>query len=185
MVMQPGAHSLVMLCAVPSMLLGQTSGRVLKEGDRVRISAKADSGIFIVKAVSPDTLTVQLPPSKALIAFPVSALRRVDISRGNENKGGRMGRHAMAGLMLGAAAGGLIGLASSDDPPSTSTDGFRLTSSKGDKTAIAVVGLGGAGLLIGLMSSLGSGEHWERVPLPPRVSMTTRSDGMLALSYSF
>lgn len=83
--MQAAHRWLLTLCAVPSLLLGQTPGRVLKAGDRVRIIARADTGIYTVRAVSHDTLTVELPESAALAYFPVSALRRVDSVTGERS----------------------------------------------------------------------------------------------------
>jgi outer membrane receptor protein involved in Fe transport len=185
MAMQPGTRWVLVLCAVPSMVLGQRARPTLQVGERVRITARADTGIYIVRAMSNDTLTVQLPKSTALAYFPFATVHRVEVSRGKASS--KVGRNGMIGLVGGAAIGGLLGFASGDDPPRNDpVPVFQLDPlSRNDKAALGAIGLGVVGLVGGVLSGISRGERWERVSLPPRVSVSGRGDGVLALSYSF
>ena len=189
--MQATGRWLLTLCAVPSILLGQTLGRALHAGDRVRVTARADSGIYIVRAVSRDTLTVEIPESAsdALAYFPISAIRRLDVSRGREERATVAIRRSLLGGLGGAAVGGLLGYATGEDPPSDQgcaacAPSLRPMTRK-EKAGAGALVVGGLGFFIGFFSGLGGGERWERVPLPARVSTTFRGDGVFALSYSF
>jgi hypothetical protein len=159
------------LCAVPSILLGQSSDIALKEGDRVWISAQSSYGFYIVRAVSSDTLTVKMPSSDSLVTFPVATLRRVEVSRRPADPSGRLMRRSSIGLLIGAVAGDVVAQATGNDPSAVVT--------KGD-----LVFIGSAtGFIIGCVSGLNS--EWKRVPLPLRVGTSTSGHGVLALSYHF
>jgi hypothetical protein len=171
---------LLTLCAVPSTLLGQES-KTLHEGDQVRITAAADTGIYIVRAVSGDTLVAQLPPSQALVYFPFSSLRKVEV-RGapTEMHVQALQRGVIAAIGAGVA-GGLVAYMESSDSDPMATHGDRMAFARNVGGAFALIGFGG-GVASGLIDH---GERWERVPLPPRLSAIVRGNGVLALSYSF
>ena len=177
--MQASSRWLLTLCAVPSVLLGQAPVRPLQAGDRVKITAQADTGIYVVRAVSRDTLTVQLPKSEALAYFPVATLRRVDVSRGAEARANGVARRSLKGAIGGGIVGAVLGF------------GVVAGESGGASDRIGYAGLwagafAGIGFGFGFLGGvLGSSERWESVPLPLRVSATPRGDGLLALSYSF
>jgi hypothetical protein len=84
------------------------------------------------------------------------------------------------GLLVGGALGGVLGFASGDDPQE---QWFHMT--RGEKAVLGAATFGTVGFAIGFVSSLSRGEGWERVALPPRVSVSGRGDGVFALSYSF
>jgi len=171
---------LLTLCAVPSILLGQEP-RTIHAGDSVRITAAADTGIYIVRAVSGDTLVAQLPPSQSLVYFPFSSLRKVEV------RGEPAEMHVQAlqrGLIAAAGAGlagGLVAYMESGDGDPMATHGDKMAFARNVGAAFAAIGFGG-GVISGLIEH---GERWERVPLPPRLSAVVRGDGVLALSYSF
>jgi hypothetical protein len=169
MVMRAGSRWFLALCAVPSMLLAQESGGTIREGDRVRITAQSDTGVYIVRALTRDTLTVQLPKSEALVSFPVTTLRRVEVRRPDDS-GTEIVRHGLTRGLGGVVLVGGMGAIIAGAPG-------------------ALYG-GAAGGAVGFLSAVSSGllgrsERWERLSLPPRVSATVRGDAVFALSYSF
>ena len=73
-----------------------------------------------------------------------------------------------------------MGYAMGDDPPGD------ISITRKEKAAFLAKAGGAVGLLGGcVIGLLTTGERWERVPLPPRVSATVRGNGVLALSYTF
>ena len=174
-------RSFLALCAIPSILLGQEPRRTLIEGERVRITAAADTGIYIVRAVSGDTLTVQPPSSKALVYFPFSALRKVEISREPEALYAQPLRYGLIGAAGAGLAGGLVAYAMGNEEDPYASHGDKMAFARDVGGAFALIGFG-AGVISGLINN---GERWQRVPLPPRLAATVRSSGVLALSYSF
>jgi hypothetical protein len=168
--MRSAVRWLLALCAIPSLLLGQSSDIALKEGDRVWIAAASGSGVYIVRTVNREMLTVRPPRSDSLVSFPVATLRRVEVSRRPDDPSGKLLRHSSIGLLIGAVVGDVVAQTMGDDTWAVVT--------KGD-----VIFIGSAtGLVIGGVSGLNN--EWKRVPLPLRVSMS-HGHGMLALSYSF
>jgi hypothetical protein len=165
---------LLLLCATPSLLLAQESRRTIQEGERVRITARSDTGIYLVRGVSGDTLVAQLPSSKALTYFPFMVLRKVEVSREPEEfyvQPLRRGLIAAAGAGL---AGGLVAYAegNEEDPYARPRDKMAFARNVGG--AFALIGLAG-GVISGLINN---GERWERVPLPPRLSAAAPSDSV-------
>jgi hypothetical protein len=159
------------LCAIPSVLLGQSSDIALKEGDRVWIAAESGSGVYTVRTVNRDMLTVRAPRSDSLVTFPVATLRRIEVSRRPDDPSGKLVRHSSIGLLIGAVAGDVVAQTMGDDSGAVVT--------KGD-----VIFIGSAtGLIIGWVSGLNN--EWKRVPLPLRVGISTHGHGVLALSHSF
>ena len=172
--MYVGSRWLLTLCAVPSILLGQEPRRTIYEGERVRITARSDTGIYLVRAVSGDTLIAQLPSSRALTYFPFGTLRKVEISREPEalyTQPLRRGLLAAAGAGL---AGGLVAYmeGNEEDPYAPPRDKMAFARNVGG--AFALMGFAG-GVISGLISN---GERWERVPLPPRLGSAIPSDSM-------
>jgi hypothetical protein len=169
--MKPGARWILLLCAVPSILLGQSQDIALKAGDRVWISAQSGYGVYIVRTVSSDTLTVRMPSSDSLVTFPVATLRRVEVSRRPADPSGRLVTRSAIGLLIGGVAGDILAQATGNDPSAAVTKG-------------GLVFVGSAtGFVIGSVSGLN--REWKRVPLPLRVSVSTPGHGVLALSYHF
>jgi hypothetical protein len=168
------------------MLLGQKPRRTLHEGDRVRITAQPDTGVFyetrvyVVRGSSGDTLAVQRPSSAAISYLPMAALRRVEVSRGPGSRAERALWHSLFGALGGGAMGASMGYAMGNDPPGD------IVLTRREKAAFLGVAGGAVGLIGGcVIGLLTSGERWERVSLPPRVSATARGNGVLALSYDF
>jgi hypothetical protein len=169
--MHAGSRWILLLCAVPSVLLGQTPDPVLKAGDRVWVSTQSGSGTYVVHTVSPEALTVRVPSSDSLVIFPMATLRKIEGSRRPDDPFGRFVQRSSIGLLVGAVVGGLLGEVAGDNASNTVTTG-------------GLVAVGGAvGFVIGCVSGLNS--EWKRVPLPPRVSVATPRDGVFAVSYSF
>ena len=165
------------------MLLGQEAKRTtVHEGERVRITAQADSGIYIVRAVSGDTLVAQLPSSQtSFVYFPFSALKKVEVSR----EPAEMHIQALQRGLIGAVGAGLAGgfvaylEGKEEDPYSSNADKMAFARNVGG--AFALIGFG-AGVVSGLIDH---GERWQRVPIPVQLGATARGDAVLALSYSF
>ena len=154
--------------------------RTIREGERVRITAQSDTGIYIVRAVSGDTLTVQLPSSQAFIYFPFTSLKKVEVSGEPEALHKQPLRYGLLAGIGSGLAGGLVGYWEvKGDTTASKSDKIGFARNVG--WAFALIGFGG-GFVSGLINR---GERWERVPLPPRVSAIVRDDGVFALSYSF
>jgi hypothetical protein len=178
------AMSRILLCflvlaAASSAGLAQAQ-QLLREGDRVRVSAEAATGIFIVLRLTGDTLVVHPPESSENLRLPFNSLQRLELSRGARSAGARAIRGAGIGMAIGGGAGVTIGLASGDD-----RDGFiRFTAV--DKALIFGVLLGGAGAIAGSIAGLASpGERWERVRLQERVAFSMSHAGAIGLTYSY
>jgi len=173
-VLQAGSRWLLALCAVPSILLGQEPRRSVHEGERVRITAQADTGLYIVQGVSGDTLMARLPSSPAFVYFPFTTLKKVEIS------GERAGKHVQAlqrGL-IGAAgaglAGGLVAYMEGNETDPYAPDRDKMAFARNVGGAFALIGFAG-GVISGLINN---GERWVRVPLPLRLSAAAPNDSM-------
>ena len=96
----------------------------------------------------------------------------------------RVRKRAGIGLLVGAATGAVIGLASGDDPPCSGWFCWGFTAE--EKAALGAIGLGGLGAVIGLIAgAASSGERWEEVPLDRlRVSVGPQRDGRLGFGLS-
>jgi len=150
----------------------EAPGLPVKEGDRVRITAPSDTGIFIVRAVTRDTLTAQPLASTALVSFPVTSLRRLEVSRAADRDIEVPGR-AREGALIGAGTGAVLGLVVAEPK-------WRAFAAAGGAAA-----LGATGYAIGAVAGHIRGERWERVSLPTRVGISASPNGVFALSYSF
>src|SRR5690242_7732662 len=99
---------LFLLCAMPSMLLGQEPRRTIYEGEQVRITARSDTGVYVVRGVSGDTLVAQLPSSKGFAYFPFGTLRKVEVSREPEAIYAQPLRRGLIAAAGAGLAGGLV-----------------------------------------------------------------------------
>ena len=154
--------------------------RTIREGERVRITAQSDTGIYIVRRVSGDTLTVHLPSSQALIYFPFASLRKVEVSSEPEAFHRQPLRYGLIGGIGSGVAGALVAYWGIKGD-STYSKSYKKAYARNVGWAFTAIGFGG-GFVGGLINR---GERWERVQLPPRVSAIARDDGVFALSYSF
>jgi len=172
--LQVGSRWLVALCAIPSILLGQESRRTIQEGEQVRITARSDTGIYVVRGVSGDTLIAQLPASQALSYFPFRTLRKVEVKREPEELYAQPLRRGLIAAAGAGLAGGLVAYAegNEEDPYASPRDKMAFARNVGG--AFALIGFAG-GVISGLISK---GERWESVPLPPRLSATAPSDSV-------
>ena len=159
--------------SVPSTLPDEASAVAVKEGDRVRITAQSDTGIFIVRAVTRDTLTVQSLHSTALVSFPVETLRRLEVSRAAADRDIEVPGRAREGALIGAGTGGVLGLVMAEPKW------------RGFAAAGGAAVLGATGYAVGAVAGHFHSERWERVSLPTRVGVSASPNGVFALSYSF
>ena len=125
-------------------------------GSRVRVSA-SDGRMLTgrVEQVTADTL-VLLPEGRAAVTIPITALNRVDVSRGSPFRGRSAWRYAKWGAAIGAASGAVsLGLQHDQVGDGSSVGG-----------AVALGAWSGMlfGGLIGAAIGAGrSGEKWERI----------------------
>ena len=155
-----------------------------RSGSRVRITSAAhglEKQVARVVDVRSDSLFLQVTPAETL-AVARAGLTRLDVSTGRRR---RTGRGATVGSLIGASSGVIIGFASGDDPPNSFWQ-----MSAGEKAAIAGVGLGVVGLLVGAtVGALTVSERWTSVPLGnASVSpgfQAGRGGARLAVSVSF
>ncbi len=170
----------------PASAVGQDAPR-LAAGARVRVSSRVFGASYVVgtlTAVSPDTLQIALDSGAALVAVPFTAVRSLAVSVGQRSAGSRFQHGAGYGFLIGALGGVFIGFASGDDPQNTF---IRFTA--GEKAALAGIGLGGVGALLGGLVGLGSdADIWrEADPSPVRLTLAPGAGrGMrvgLALSF--
>ena len=82
-------------------------------------------------------------------------------------------RGAAIGAGVGMGVGAVIGYSDGDDP-----DNMFISFSAEEKAVLGGVTLGAAGLVLGgIVGAVTSGDRWERVPLRPRVAVSTMSTG--------
>jgi hypothetical protein len=109
-----------------------------------------------VLSVRNDTLFLQVVPAETL-AVALAGVTRLEVSTARSR---HTGQGAAIGALIGFASGGLMGLASGDDPP-----GF-LAFTAGEKALILGVGLAVPGLVIGaLVGFQNVSDRWTSVPL--------------------
>ena len=175
--MQVGSRWLLALCAIPSILLGQEPRRTIHEGEQVRITARSDTGIYVVRGLSGDTLIAQLPSSKALAYFPFRTLRKVEVSREPEALYAQPMRRGLIAAAGAGLAGGLVAYAMGDEEDPYASPRDKMAFARNVGGAFALIGFAG-GVISGLIDK---GERWERVPLPPRLSSSAPSDSVSSM----
>ncbi len=161
---------------------------LLAPGARVRLYASqtADGryGRFVGQIVSrvPDSLTLK-PEDDLPVVVPVASITRLEVSRGRRSN---WAEGAGIGLLVGAATGAIIGLASGDDPPCPRSGWFCSRWTAGTKAGALAVVFGGVGGVIGLIIGASTTtERWVEVPLDRlRVSFAPQRDGRFALGLS-
>jgi hypothetical protein len=129
-------------------------------GERVRVTAPAfglDKAVGALMESASDSIAFRRDGDTTRVAFLRRQVTRLDVSRGFHR---RTLKGAGLGLLIGAGAGGLLGLTSSDP-------GFI------GRSGAAVIGaglLGGVGLVVGTVSgAVIHHETWSRVP-PERMA---------------
>ncbi len=112
-----------------------------------------------------------------MLLVPVASINRLEGSRGRKSNSAE---GAGIGLLVGAATGAIIGLASGDDEP-----GF-ITWTAEQKAGVGAVLLGGVGGVIGLIAGATiTTDRWNEVPVDRlRVSFAPQRDGRFALGLS-
>ncbi len=156
---------------------------LLAPGARVRLYASqtADGryGWFVGRIVRwvPDSLTLK-PEDDLPVVVPVASITRLEVSRGRRSN---WAEGAGIGLLVGAATGAIIGLAS--DP---NCGGFAPCFTAESLAAGLAVVFGGVGGVIGLIIGASTTtERWVEVPLDRlRVSFAPQRDGRFALGLS-
>ena len=105
------------------------------------------------------------------LEIPFESVRRIEISRGS--RGGSPLKGAGIGFLVGAGFGFVLGIADGDD------EGGLFSMSAEEKAVTAALGVGMAGLFVGLIGGLLSGgEQWETIPDPfPDVDVTVSPQG--------
>lgn len=177
------AHSLLFLLVLLfSFSGGAVWGQVVpvEPGAYVRLSTGTDArgrpagpkteGSVI--AVTPDSLV--LFRREGTIRIPSQVITRIDVKQGRRPAGQRVLRGAGFGLLLGGGGGALAGYAMGDD-----SNCAWVCFSAEDKAMILGVLLGGSGIFVGgIAGGLSRGERWQRVPLPTRMSLSPRGQGI-------
>jgi hypothetical protein len=140
---------------------------VVPRGARVRVTAPAISQrplLGMIQGVDRDSVVWQSEPGDSLIAWPLAAVAKLEVSQGQRANTWRFGG---IGALMGAVAGALVGaVAGNDDCPEGGLAGFAGASclTRAEAAAAgAVTGIllgGGVGLLIG---SGKQSERWSSV----------------------
>jgi hypothetical protein len=161
---------LLILCSLSTAASAQSAQSVLPPGSasalvpgatvRIRLEGESEPIVGVVMAATADSFLIESGPRREGRVVPVSALTKVEISRGHKS-------YAVYAVFLGAAAGATIG--GLKDPKD------RLITDKSDLRMINVVIGGTAGGLVGLfLASAFRTEQWEQVPLAgasPRITI--------------
>lgn len=170
-----------LLCFIPALAAAQTIHPLIHEGDRVRITARADTGIFTVRSVTPDTLTV-VDPAGGEARFPLASVTRLERSKGQLSLGRRLAKRAGIGLLIGGGAGVMIGAMDGDDD----SRGMAFALTAQEKMVLGGLTLGSLGAIAATLTGFGgSREAWERVELDHGVSLRPTARGALVVAYSF
>ena len=155
----------------------------LRPGVRVRITG-GDAARFVGTAsgtlvnTGPDTIT--LVTDQGVLKLPTGSITRVEVSHGRK-------RHGRLGLLVGVAAGALIGLYATTDPALACGVDYYVPCTRSDRiTYAAVMGLALAapGALVGRRIHT---ETWSDAPLGRlRVAVVPeRNGGRVAFALSF
>jgi hypothetical protein len=151
-----------------------------REGPRVRVTSTAvPSGRLVGTLVGLDGEALTVKPSKegAEVRLKQAAIDRLEVSRRRGNRGKAVG----LGVLVGAAAAGVLGLATGDD----CRQGSFVCFDRGTTSAMYGVVAVPAGALIGLAFS--HGEKWE-ITSPDRLRVViapTRAGAAFRVSFEF
>lgn len=127
-------------------------------GTRVRLSGGELRVTGVLVAWRDDTLLIHLDRTHEAqpVPLPLTAIRRLEVSRGQRTLGDRALRAAVPGLFLGAVAGGFAGHAITDRGDCQDCE------LRGVGVLIGVpVGAGAGALLGGLVGALRGSERWD------------------------
>lgn len=133
-----------------------TAAHDLRSGDRVRLRT-ADGGgrqlIGTVVSIDDSSLVLRSDPPNQTTAIPLTSVTRLDRSAGTKG-------HAMAGALIGAAAGLVVGIATRESSQTEGTQFGGASDASGLATVLLVMAGGGVGALIG--NSIRT-DQWDRV----------------------
>ena len=172
------------LPALVLLLAGQAGaqGRELEPGARVRVTAPTVPGGKLEGMIigrRGDTLSI-VPRDAAPVDIPISALSRVEISRGKSRAAG-----AKKGFLWGVAIGLPVGLATATGDNKTwnlvdeSCDPFFQTCAKhSDVEQVMLVSVGTGAIAAGIGALIGR-ERWEALDLPPLPVVIVKRHGAL------
>jgi hypothetical protein len=175
----------VMLLLLPyasvlaSPVHAQTEPQGVMEGDRVRLSATTVQGVFVVAALSSDTLVLRgTTPAVEPVMLPLNSITTLEVRRARSRGAGAL-RGAGVGFLAGAGGGAIWGLTLIDRRP----DAWFSPA----ETVLGFGGvLGGAGAVVGGLVGLSfPRERWERVDLHQRLGFSRGCDGAPWLTYSY
>jgi len=133
--------------------------RVVRPGDRVRVTTESDRFVGTLGSRANGSLTILDARRDTVAVIAVGTVRLLELSRG---EGRRTGRGAWIGLLSGTAAGILTGLVVCSDN--------ACSSSGGEFGGVITFALGAAGAVAGtgvgaLVGSQIHSERWEEAPL--------------------
>lgn len=147
---------LATLLSVPMALVGQTGVTPMETGNRVRITAPS-LGLFGMVGTILDSqeraVVFRFDASSRVDTLDRAAITEMDISIRRER---RMGKSVGIGLLVGAGAGALIGLASGGNEG----EGEFITFTDGEVVALGAVVLGVIGGAIGVLAGLQRRDVW-------------------------
>lgn len=144
---------LALVPIVPGTPLLAQEGDGLQPDDRIRLypaEPGAEMSIHRFRSVRRDTLFLRGHGENATVSLHLSAVRRLEVSRGEPSRAASTVIGAAAGGAVGAVVGAIVGSGIRDMP-------------RWQGPLMA----GGAGAVVGGVVGYiaGSGERWERVPL--------------------
>jgi len=166
--------SLAVLPLAP--LAAQSTAPPVPPGARVRVRVDSPppprTVIGTVRTIDADTLALAPSGGGAVERVPLTAIDRLEVSRGR----GVVASHVLIGALAGAAVGGLLGGAGSSCGGDQWCSLFRGLAVTG---GVALGGLVGAGV-----GALIKGEKWRTVPLEPRASAVPLPGGRVGVGVS-
>lgn len=168
--------------AAPAPLCAQDGG-VLRPGDRVRVEAPTQSGIYRVTALADEVLVLEASDGHE-VRIPYAGLSRLLVDRGpGSRRSSAMKGFAIGGL-AGVVGGGVSGFASGDDECRPSSWCLFVWSAE-EKAVMGAVIAGSLGALVGAaIGGVSPGRRWESLRLPLTVHGGTGAMGGFRFGFS-
>jgi len=158
--------SLLLVVAPLAVAGGQDIGS-LQQGARIRVApvqGKTTTGVF--SGVDTDSLRFLTSSPPALKSLSLGDMRSLKVSKGrNRPLGALMG--GLTGLAIGAAAGGVFGAVSYEEP--TGSEWCLFVCSRTDNATFGAFVVGVSGAITGsVYGAIKGRDRWEPVGLPSR-----------------
>ena len=184
----------VLFLLAPLTDLGAQVTPSIKTGDQVRVKAPSIRGARIGTPwirgsfVSLDATSLRLKEKARMpLKIPLASVTKLEVSRVHRSRAVNVWKGVLIGAGIGVVVGTLSAASFDEEETNSDLGCFLSACSRGQAFWYPMALVGGplAVLFAGIGAALPPGEHWEEVPLRPRVSLSPRGEVQVALRYEF